>query len=656
VAEQSDKAHELPAAPARGNLREGLQRVRGRLGTLRGQLIIPYVLLTLVTAMLGTYVVTRLVTSSVRERFVNQMYEAGRVAADGVVRRERSQLRVLRLVTFTAGMPEALVQGEANALIALIQPLAINESAEAVIAVGADGREILGLIQPMGAQGYSRTTGSDFSTVPEVAQVLTGTADARGDKYVGIVGTTFGSYLFTSAPVYTSDGNLAGAILVGSHIDGLVDDLKAESLADIVLQAKDGQLLATTIPETDEGYAALLLPSGTTANLTGTLLRQFGFSGRDYQAAYSPWFARDQVLGTLGVVLPSNFLVTTESTSRTVFSGVFALGTAAMMLLGFWLAQSIARPILRLRTMAQAVAAGDLDQASGLERLDEIGDLARAFDTMTERLQARTAEAERLYAEAIERNRELAEMYERLQAAQRQLVQSEKLAAVGQLAAGIVHDVKNPLGVIKGLAEELLEDPLEGAGAIEAYRQIRDNATRANSIVTDLLVFARQSTTAMSRRDMRETIEGSLRLTDYLLRKGKVRVEKALPSAPLYVTYDPQQIQQVLINLIQNAVQAMPDGGDLKVALSVVDTKAVITVHDSGVGIPPDVMPRIFDPFFTTKPEGQGTGMGLAVSYGILTRHGGQIEAVSQPGQGATFTLSLPTEPKPETSAKETAA
>ena len=362
------------------------------------------------------------------------------------------------------------------------------------------------------------------------------------------------------------------------------------------------------------------------------------------------------MLGTLGVVLPSNFLVTTESTSRTVFSGVFALGTAAMMLLGFWLAQSIARPILRLRTMAQAVAAGDLDQASGLERLDEIGDLARAFDTMTERLQARTAEAERLYAEAIERNRELAEMYERLQAAQRQLVQSEKLAAVGQLAAGIVHDVKNPLGVIKGLAEELLEDPLEGAGAIEAYRQIRDNATRANSIVTDLLVFARQSTTAMSRRDMRETIEGSLRLTDYLLRKGKVRVEKALPSAPLYVTYDPQQIQQVLINLIQNAVQAMPDGGDLKVALSVVDTKAVISVHDSGVGIPPDVMPRIFDPFFTTKPEGQGTGMGLAVSYGILTRHGGQIEAVSQPGQGATFTLSLPTEPKPETSAQETAA
>ncbi len=285
--------------------------------------------------------------------------------------------------------------------------------------------------------------------------------------------------------------------------------------------------------------------------------------------AYGPWYVRDQVLGTLGVILPSNFLVTTESTSRTVFSGIFALGTAAIMLLGFWLAQNIARPILRLRSMAQAVASGDLKQESGLERPDEIGDLAKAFDTMTERLQMRTDEAERLYAEAIERNRQLAEMYERLQAAQRQLVQSEKLAAVGQLAAGIVHDVKNPLGVIKGLAEELLEDPLEGAGAIEAYRQIRDNATRANSIVTDLLVFARQSTTAMSRRDLRETIEGSLRLTDYLLRKGKVQVEKKLPAGSVYATYDPQQIQQVLINLIQNAVQAMPDGGDLRVSMRV---------------------------------------------------------------------------------------
>jgi signal transduction histidine kinase len=656
VTEQGQKAPEGNTEAPRPGLRERLRRLMQQLRTLRGQLIIPYVLLTLVTAMLGTYVVTRLVTSSARERFVNQMYEASRVASDGMVRRERSQLQVLRLVTFTSGMPEALLQGEVNPLLALMQPVAINEGAEAVIAVNRQGREIAGLILPPDETTYRLTTGSDFSGVPALMQVLTGTADARGDKYVGLMETSFGGYFFTAAPVYNAEGDLTGAVLVGSRLDQLVRDLKSESSADIILQGEDGQLLATTIGEPDEGYGDILLDPGRASALTETELGTFELSGREYQVAYGPWYVREQPVGTMGVVLPSNFLVTQESTWRTVFSGIFALGTAAIMLLGFWLAQNIARPILRLRSMAQAVASGDLKQASGLARPDEIGDLARAFDTMTERLQMRTAEAERLYAEAIERNRQLAEMYERLQAAQRQLVQSEKLAAVGQLAAGIVHDVKNPLGVIKGLAEELLEDPLEGAGAIEAYRQIRDNAARANSIVTDLLVFARQSTTAMSRRDLRETVEGSLRLTDYLLRKGKVQVEKKLPAGSVYATYDPQQIQQVLINLIQNAVQAMPEGGTLRVSMKVEESMAVVALQDTGSGIDPQVLPRIFEPFFTTKPEGQGTGMGLAVSYGILSRHGGSIEVASQAGQGSTFTLRIPTDSADAASIKEPAA
>ena len=656
MTEQGNQAPEVIGEAPRAGLGGRLKRLAQQLGTLRGQLIIPYVLLTLVTAMVGTYVVTRLVTSSARERFVNQMYEASRVAADSIVRRERSQLQVLRLVTFTSGMPEALSEGEVGPLLALMQPVAVNQGAELVIAVNRQGREIAGLILPPEETTYRLTTGSDFSNVPEVMQVLTGTADARGDKYVGLIKTPVGQYFFTAAPVYNADEVLTGAVLVGSRLDQLVRDLKTESLADIILQDKDGQLLATTIAEPDEGYDAIKFDPSRASSLTATELDKFELSGREYQVAYGPWYLREHPMGVMGAVLPSNFLVAQESTWRWVFSGIFALGTAAIMLLGFWLAQNIARPILRLRSMAQAVASGDLKQESGLVRPDEIGDLAKAFDTMTERLQMRTAEAERLYAEAIERNRQLAEMYERLQAAQRQLVQSEKLAAVGQLAAGIVHDVKNPLGVIKGLAEELLEDPLEGAGAIEAYRQIRDNATRANSIVTDLLVFARQSTTAMSRRDLRETIEGSLRLTDYLLRKGKVRVEKKLPSGSVYATYDPQQIQQVLINLIQNAVQAMPDGGDLRVSMRVEDTMAVVALHDSGTGIDPQIMPRIFDPFFTTKPEGQGTGMGLAVSYGIVTRHGGSIEAASQVGQGSTFTLRLPTDSSDVASAKEPAA
>ncbi|HET7011964.1 MAG TPA: ATP-binding protein [Anaerolineales bacterium] len=609
---------------------------------LRAQLIVPYVLLTLVTAMVGTFIVTRLVTSSVRERFVNQLYEAGRVAADGIVRRERAHLETLRLMAFSAGVAEAMQAGDDQALLARLRPVAVNSSPEAVIALDLQGNEIVGLIRDSQANAYRITRGASLAGEPIVDRVLAGEVDASGDKFVDVVKTTYGTYLFTSAPVRLASDELVGVLLLGTHVNSLVAGLEAEALADIVLQRADGSLIATTFSLPQEGPGPIVLPPGQTLSVGSAQFKEFSLWSRDFQAAYSPWIARGRVLGVLGVALPSNFLVTTEATSRDWFSAIFSLATVGIIILGYRLAQGIARPILRLRSMAQTVALGNLDQTSGLHRQDEIGELAEAFDAMTARLQARTAEAQSLYAEAVERNRQLAEMYERLQAAQQQLVQSEKLAAVGQLAAGIVHDVKNPLGVIKGMAEEMLEDAAAGSGQADALQTIRDNATRANSIVTDLLVFARQSTPTMVRRDLRESVEGALRLTGFLLRKGRVEVETSLPKRPAMSVFDPQQIQQVLINLIQNAVQAMPAGGRLQVRLEPVEGAHVLSIQDEGCGIPADNLPRIFDPFFTTKPEGQGTGMGLSVSYGIITRHRGQIEVDSQVGVGSTFRIRLP--------------
>lgn len=618
---------------------------RAWLMSLRAQLIVPYVLLTLATAMVGTFIVTRLVTSSVRERFVNQLYEAGRVAADGIVRRERSQLEMLRLVAFTAGVSEAMEARDDVALLAHLQPVAANAMPEALIALDIEGGEIVGLVLDEDRSGYSLTRGSSFSGQPVVDRVLRGETDASGDKFVGVVTTSSGDYFVTSAPVREAAGKLVGVLLLGTRVRSLLDGLKSEALADIILQGPDGSLVGTTFSVPEEGPEAIVVPTGQTLEIAGTHFREFSLWSRDYQAAYSPWLARGQVMGALGVALPSNFLVTTEATSRDWFSAIFSLATVAIIILGYRLSQSIARPILRLRSMAQTVAQGNLDQSSGLRREDEIGELAEAFDAMTARLQARSAEAQALYAEAVESNRQLAEMYDRLQAAQQQLVQSEKLAAVGQLAAGIVHDVKNPLGAIKGMAEEMLEDAAAGSGQADALQTIRDNAGRANSIVTDLLVFARQSTPTMQHRDLRENVEGALRLTGFLLRKGKVEVEKDLPEREAMAVFDPQQIQQVLINLIQNAVQAMPSGGKLYVGLGSADDHLVLTVRDSGIGIPPENLPRIFDPFFTTKPEGQGTGMGLSVSYGIIHRHHGQIEVDSRVGAGTTFTVRLPKNP-----------
>ncbi len=262
---------------------------------------------------------------------------------------------------------------------------------------------------------------------------------------------------------------------------------------------------------------------------------------------------------------------------------------------------------------------------------------------MTQHLRERTAEAARLYAETVQRNQELADINVRLQSAQQQLVQSEKLAAIGQLTAGIVHDVKNPLAVIKGMAELLQDQPGLEASVQKDLAVIRESAAKANQIVSDLLKFSRQSTPEMHLQDLRATVEASLRITAYLARKANVQVIAGLPAQSVIVTYDAQQIEQVLINLIQNAIQAMPHGGTLRFSLSQAGEGVALAVQDTGIGIPPENLRRIFDPFFTTKPEGEGTGLGLSTSYGIISRHRGRIDVASVMGQGTTFTILLPT-------------
>jgi signal transduction histidine kinase len=638
-------------------VQEGVERERNplsalvkrwpRLARLQAKLILPYVLLTVLIALAGTFIVTRLVTSSVRERFVNQLFEASRVAGDGIVRRERTHLVDLRLLGFTEGVPEAMARRDADRLQELLWPLILNNGMEVATAVGLDGTEILSLARDPQTNEYVASRGLDFASLDIVRRVLSGQVDDQGDKYAGFLETTYGAYLFTSAPVHDAAGNLVGVMLRGSRLESLLAEMKAQSLADVVVLDQQGALVATTLPQPDEGFDALVLDPAETADVDPSMTRDLTLYGRPFQAVYAPLQVRQQPMGILVVVLPSNYIVSTEATSRNTFSLVFSLVTAGVIVIGYLLSQSIARPILKLRTISQAVAAGDLEQSTGLDSPDEIGELASAFDTMTVRLRERTEEAARLYAETVQRNKELADANSRLQATQAQLVQSEKLAAVGQLTAGIVHDVKNPLAVIKGLAEELREEP----GLVEPVRAqlsvIRDNAARANTIVTDLLKFARQSSPEMTELDMRQSVEAAVRLTEYLARKGNVKVVVDLPSRAAVAVYDPQQIEQVLINLIQNAVQAMPGGGTLRVNLSLAARAMAIAIADTGIGIPPENLTRIFDPFFTTKPEGEGTGLGLSVSYGIVTRHGGKIGVESKVGQGTTFTVLLPAGGRP---------
>lgn len=611
---------------------------------LQGKLILPYVLLTLILAAIGTYVTTRLVTSSLRDRITNQLVQASRVAADTTVRRERLQITQLRDLAFTVGVPEATTSGNVDALRSLLTVKISNQHIEAVVVFDRNGQVILVLAQNEGSGQYLFSQGFDFTYFEPVRRVLAGEVDKNGDKFTGVTDTTSGPVLFTVSPVVNASGALVGGIAVGTLLKTLVIDTHDQTLSDVILLDNNRKVLATNLTEVEEGYTGLINASKNAVPEEATI-NTVVLNRRSFRVAFTNWKVRGENLGWMGVILPTDYIASAETRSRTTFLYTFALGTMAMILIGYVLAQLIARPILRLRDMSQAVAGGDLNQNIGLHQTDEIGELAGAFDTMTLRLRERTAEAARLYAETVQRNKELADINTRLQSMQLQLIQSEKLAAVGQLTAGIVHDVKNPLAVIKGLAEVLQDDATITDETRHELQVIRESAERANRIVSDLLKFARQSQPEMQIHDLRETVEASLRLTTYLIREARIQLVKEIPEGSMPVTYDPQQIEQVLINMIHNAIQAMPNRGTLNVRLAQADGAAAIAIQDTGTGISQENLKRIFDPFFTTKPEGVGTGLGLSVSYGIIANHHGKIEVESEVGKGTKFTIYLPVDP-----------
>ena len=622
------------------------------LTSLRTKLIVPFGVLTVITAVVGIFMLSRYVTSSIVDRYNNQLIEASTVAADGIVRRERTHLETLRLMVFTQGVAQAIFEEDAETLEDILFPLARNYNVDALFVVNKKGEEIFSLVFDPETDPYRidpiKSQGGDLSSYQIVTRILLGYIDEQGDKYASIEQTTYGPFLFTSAPVRDENNEIKGVMIIGTSFEVLIKELKDQSLSDIVILDENGSLLATTfatsLEEDEKVTEELELSPKQISSFNPSYSSQLNLYEREYQGYYSYLSIReDDTVGIIGIALPLNFIINTETTSRNTLSIIFTIGTIAIIGAGYLLSQNIAKPILKLRNVSMAVSSGNLDQRSEIERSDEIGQLATAFDLMTSNLHERTMEVTKLYSESVERSEELTEINQQLQDAQEQLLQSEKLSAIGQLAAGIVHDVRNPLANIMGLAEEVRFDIGEDSPDSEvALKMIIANASRATDIVSDLMLFARQSDTKPKYQDINETIISSMRLTEYLARKSKIEVKTQLESPPPVTIYDSQQIGQVLINLIQNAIQAMPNGGELNLSSSQNRKWVEITIEDTGVGIPKKNLNKIFDPFFSTKPEGEGTGLGLSVSYGIITQHKGKIEVKSKVKKGTAFLVKLP--------------
>ena len=238
-------------------------------------------------------------------------------------------------------------------------------------------------------------------------------------------------------------------------------------------------------------------------------------------------------------------------------------------------------------------------------------------------------------------------LYRQLQETQGQLIQAEKMSALGQLAGGLAHEINNPLSGILGLTQLVLENLDPASQNYADLKDIEKAVFRCKKIITSLLSFSRQEKTRMEPVSVNEVVEETLTLCARQLELQGVKIVRQLsPGLPL-VSADFQQLMQVFLNLFTNARDAMPDGGELTIATALIKDPAgrellVSSVSDTGAGVDPEILGRIFDPFFTTKPVGKGTGLGLSVCLGIISRHGGYIKAHSVPGAGATFTVTVP--------------
>jgi two-component system NtrC family sensor kinase len=362
--------------------------------------------------------------------------------------------------------------------------------------------------------------------------------------------------------------------------------------------------------------------------------------------------AHPQSTNVLGVLDVAFDLKPLDQEMQSARQEVYVVTGIQIILIGLFIVgftrRFVDRPIQELIAGTRAVSQMQLGRVIEISSSQELGELAHAFNLMSERLDKAMTElnqaAQDLETKVKERTREL-------EVAHQKLLQSDRLASLGQLSATVAHEINNPISGVLNLAmllNRVLKDngiPQNRVAEFKKYLgQIIDETTRVGRIVSDLLAFSRRSKPQSAHVDLNSVIRNTLLILKHRLELGDVKLELHLSDTLPRIECDSSQMQQVIINLVMNGAEACQSKGHGTVTiLTRQDVNSVVLeISDTGDGIPLDVMPKIFDPFFTTKGEGKGVGLGLSVVYGIVDAHGGDISADSKVGEGTIFKVVLP--------------
>lgn len=597
------------------------------------------------------------------------------------------------VLLYTTAIPEAresLKRGDRARMLNLLASLNTPRRFDLFLATGADGRVLARAHNPS-------AHGDDLSSNPLIARALKGSPSSgtivlspigmlrEGEELaaraaIPVVPTPHartpsepversGMFLMAATPIRDERGVVIGTLCAGTLLNDssrLVDLLTATLYRD--MEGANRQTGTATIFLRDVRIATTV-PDARGRRAVGTLMaseihdkvilkreRHIGRAfvvNESYLAAYEPILSAEGVpVGALYVGLRERPYLLMKMNIGLTFSLILLAGTAVGIVISTFAGRRIAAPIKELEGLVRRVAGGERGLVSAIDTRDEIGDLALEFNQMSRILKRQDEEiaalTQGLEQKVAERTAELSEKNRLLAEAKAELVRVEKLAAIGELAAGVAHEINNPMAIIRGNAELLQMTIPPGGEGREEVDTIARQVTRIERIVSNLLRFARQEKIARETISLRPLVEEILRQLPHQIPLDRISVSLEIPDDFPPIPGDRHQIAQVITNLLLNAAQAMPDGGRITVGASV-DTAAgtcTLTVSDTGPGVPESIRNKIFNPFFTTRS--QGTGLGLSVSYGIVREHGGNITLL-ETESGASFRITLPLVPRETT-------
>lgn len=625
-------------------------------------MVVSFLAVIIICGLVATVVAIRLIGTGI----INQAQDKVRIdlnSARHIYQDEIQEVKsLLRMTAQRFFVKNALLEQDIETLKRQLEEIRKSESLDILTLTDKNGRVIVRARNPS-VSGDSQANDELVSRILSGTQVIGATvivpredlvkegADLAEQAYIEFIPTpkarptlkneeTSAMCIKAAAPVFDYEGNLVGVLYGGNLLNQnyeIVDKVKEIVYQGVKYKGKDigtatifqGDLRISTNVKQANGSRAIgtRVSEEVYEQVLGKGLpwihRAFVVNNW-YIAAYEPIKdINEKTIGVLYVGVLEEKFMDMRNRAIVIFLGIMLAGMVMALVVSSFLAKGVSRPIKHLIFASSRWAKGDLDYQVKTGRKDEIAKLADTFNSMAASLK--------------ERDDKLKEY------TNQQIMKSERLATLGQLAAGVAHEINNPLGGILMYTHLALEDLDEKDILRTNLEKAVTEAARCKNIVKGLLDFARQTEPKVEKSNVNEILERTLDLVKNQALFQNVEITCSFSSLPT-ILIDAGQIQQVFTNIVLNAAEAMEGKGELTVATKASSDNEYVEVSfsDTGCGISPEDREKIFDPFFTTKEVGRGTGLGLAVSHGIIARHKGTIEVESQRGKGTSFIIRLP--------------